>query len=151
MTRFGPPPDSAHSTPATAPGPHLHIKQDFFSREFILLFKLFMNVPYHIMKQYTEEYVQAALKAISASTGAREASLYWGIPRSTLYSPRRGSSYHSDAANWQIRLSSTQESSLIKFSLTQAALGLPLTHLEIRTFAARVANPQPRPPPLRKR
>ena len=50
-----------------------------------------MNILYHIMKQYTEGDVQAALEAISAGAGARETSSDFGIPRSTLFGRREGS------------------------------------------------------------
>jgi hypothetical protein len=36
-------------------------------------------------EDYTQEDVQAALEAIANGAGAREASLHWGVPRSTLY------------------------------------------------------------------
>jgi hypothetical protein len=69
------------------------------------------------MKDYTEEDVQAALEAIANGAGAREASLHWGVPRSTLYNRRHGAQSHSEAANWQMRLLSTQETELTKFAL----------------------------------
>jgi hypothetical protein len=47
-----------------------------------------------------------------------------------------------------MRLSSTQESELTKYAPNQTTLGLPLTHFELRTFAARMTTSEVRPPPL---
>jgi hypothetical protein len=103
------------------------------------------------MKPYTEDDVLAALEAITAGASEREASSHWGVPRSTLYNRRQGTQGQFEAANWQMRLSSTQETQLTKFSLNQATLGLPLTHFEMRAFAARIAASQQHPPPLGKK
>jgi hypothetical protein len=51
------------------------------------------------MKPYTEDDVLAALEAIAAGTGAQEASLHWGVPRSTLYTRRQGTQSHSNTTN----------------------------------------------------
>jgi hypothetical protein len=69
------------------------------------------------MKPYTEDDVLAALEAITAGASEREASSHWGVPRSILYNRRQGAQGHFKAANWQMRLSSTQETQLTKFSL----------------------------------
>jgi len=92
------------------------------------------------MKPYTEDDVQSALEAILAGAGVREAASHWGIPRSILYNRRHGAQSHSDALNWQMRLSLNQETELTQFVLNQATLGLPLTHFELRSFAGRMTT-----------
>jgi len=119
--------------------------------EFFLLVKLCSYRVFSLIKSYTEDDLGAALEAIASGAGIREATRHWGIPKTTLLRRLAGAQSHSDAAIWQMRLSSTQESNLTKFALNQSALGMPLTHFEMRAFAARLTSPQPQPPPLGKK
>jgi len=103
------------------------------------------------MKPYLEEDLLAAIEAVGNGASQREASSEWGIPRSTLQNRLHGTQSQLAAAEPQMRLSPLQESKLVEFALTQAMLGLPMTHFELRVFAARMTTSQTRPPPLGKR
>jgi hypothetical protein len=103
---------------------------------------------YYEMKQYTKENMLAALKAVVNGASRQEASLHWGILMSTLQGRLAGAQSKTKAAEPQIRLSPFQESKLLEFTLIQALLGLPMTHFELRVFAAQMTTSQTQPPPL---
>ena len=90
------------------------------------------------MGQYTENNLQQALEAVTNGQSLRRASLQWGVPKSTLLSRRQGHEPRREAFASQQRLSPVQESHLTQWILTQAALGLPPTHAQIRQFAERI-------------
>ena len=90
------------------------------------------------MSQYTENDLQQALEAVTNGQSLRKASLQWGVPKSTLLSRRQGHEPRREAFASQQRLSPVQESHLTQWILTQAALGLPPTHAQIRQFAERI-------------
>ena len=90
------------------------------------------------MKPYTEYNLSQAIKAVENGTSIRRAALDWGIPRITLHDRLKGSQSHKDAAAGQQSLSKVQEGHLAQWILTQATLGLPPTHAELKVFAQRV-------------
>lgn len=90
------------------------------------------------MKPYTEFEVQQALQAIDKGKSVRQASVAWGVPRSTLRGRIHGAQTRQTASIPRQRLSPTQEARLADWVLSQADLGLPPTHSELRLFAQRV-------------
>jgi len=90
------------------------------------------------MYQYTEQDLRAALSDIRNGKSLRQASREWGVPSSTLSSRNRGQESHTIAAESQQRLSPSQEEHLSNWVLAQEALGVPLTHGQIRQFAGRL-------------
>ena len=103
------------------------------------------------MKQYTEDDIQEALDAIAKGISIKRAASNCGIPRSTLQERLSGRQPHQQASASQQRLSPTQEDHLAQWVLTQAALGLPPTHSQLKEFAQRVLDTQGDPQPLGKR
>ena len=81
----------------------------------------------------------------------RQASREWGIPLTTLHSRNQGSENRTVAAESQQRLSKVQEDHLSNWVLTQEALGVPVTHGQIREFAGRVLAIKGDPKPIGKR
>ena len=103
------------------------------------------------MKQYHEEDVQSALKAIEMGRSLRKASLEWGIPRATLQDRLTGTQPRSIAFTHLQRLSKVQEDHLTQWILTQAALGLPPSHSQVKTFISRILATKGDLSPLGKR
>jgi hypothetical protein len=68
----------------------------------------------------------------------RQANRDWGVPVSTLQNHTKGTESHDIAAESQQRLSKIQEEHLTAWVLAQEALGVPLTHGQIRQFAGRL-------------
>jgi transposase-like protein len=62
----------------------------------------------------------------------------FGIPRSTLRHRIQGTQSRSTAAEPLQTLSRVQEDHLVQWVLTQVALGVLPTHVQIREFASRV-------------
>jgi hypothetical protein len=90
------------------------------------------------MVKYLESDLQQALEAVANGQSIKKAALIWGVPRSTLQGRLQGAESRKEAfASWQ-RLSSVQENHLTQWVLTQAALGLPPTHTQIRQFVQRM-------------
>lgn len=104
-----------------------------------------------MVKQYSEDDVQDALTAIANGSSVRDAAKEWGIPRSTIQNRIRGCQQRKEAFSSFQRLSSTQESLLTTWVLTQGALGLPPTHAQVRVFAERILRAQGDTIPLGKR
>ena len=94
------------------------------------------------MTNYTENEVNQALDSIANGQSVRKASLYWGVPRSTLQDRLRGSQSKATAASSRQKLSTTQENHLVQWIRVQAALGLPPTHQQTREFAERILRLQ---------
>lgn len=91
------------------------------------------------MPQYTEDDLNEAINAIQNGASIRQASKDWGIPKSTLSNRIKGSQPKGVyERHGQQKLSIEQEDHLSKWILTQEALGLPVTHTQIRLFANRV-------------
>ena len=90
------------------------------------------------MPRYSEQDLIMALNEVANGKSLRLASREWGIPRATLYNRNHGGTTHSIAAEDQQRLSKVQEEHLSTWVLAQEALGVPLTHGQIRQFAVRV-------------
>jgi 4-hydroxybenzoate polyprenyltransferase len=90
------------------------------------------------MPQYTEQDLLAALDDVRNGKSLRLASREWGIPLSTLQNRNDSSESHTFAAESQQRLSKVQEDHLSTWVLAQEALGVPLTHGQIRQFASRL-------------
>jgi hypothetical protein len=90
------------------------------------------------MHQYTEHDLREALSDVRNGNSLRKASREWGVPFTTLQNRNQGSESHTLAAENQQRLSSSQEEHLSNWVLAQEALGVPLTHGQIRQFAGRL-------------
>ena len=90
------------------------------------------------MKQYCEEDILSALEAIQNGQSLRKAALEWGIPRTTLQNRFHGTQPRDTAFSQYQRLSPTQEKDLAQWILTQAALGVPPTHAQVKQFVARI-------------
>src|SRR5579875_883872 len=103
------------------------------------------------MKQYTEEDVNSAIQAVAMGQSVRKAALEWGIPRATLQHRMTGTQPRSTAFSELQRLSQVQEDHLTQWILTQAALGLPPTHAQVRSFVCRILATKGDLSPLGKR
>jgi hypothetical protein len=90
------------------------------------------------MRQYTEEDLLSALNDVRNGKSLRQANRDWGVPVSTLQNHTKGTESHAIAAESQQRLSKIQEEHLTARVLAQEALGVPLTHGQIRQFAGRL-------------
>jgi hypothetical protein len=84
------------------------------------------------MHQYTEKDLLAALCDVRNRTSLRRASREWGVPLSTLQNRNQGRESHAIASENQQKLSTSQEAHLTSWVLAQEALGVPLTHGQIR-------------------
>ena len=91
-----------------------------------------------IMKQYSEEELQQALQAILSGQTIKRAAIEHGIPRSTLQNRIKGQQPRSEAFSDFQRLRPVQEELLTTWILTQAALGLPPSHAQVKEFAERI-------------
>ena len=92
---------------------------------------------------YIEQDIQDALaKYHRGGHSIRSISQEFGIPRTTLQNRLYGHQTHSTAAEHLQTLSRMQEDHLTQWVLTQAALGLPPTHAQIKEFASRVLQAQ---------
>ncbi|MDB5910656.1 MAG: transposase [Massilia sp.] len=103
------------------------------------------------MKQYSEDTIDSALRAIARGKSVKQAALEWGIPRTTLRHRIQGTQPRSIAFSGLQRLSKVQEDYLTQWILTQAALGLPPTHAQVRTFVSRILATKGDLSPLGKR
>ncbi|KAL1838324.1 hypothetical protein VTK73DRAFT_4356 [Phialemonium thermophilum] len=90
------------------------------------------------MPTYTESQVSEAISAIKAGQSIRSASQQWGIPFTTLYRRYHGSTTRRLANEPCQRLSIDQERHLANWIIAQEALGQPLTHAQIKSFASRI-------------
>lgn len=89
---------------------------------------------------YSEDDILAAIHDIENGISQRVAAQHWRIPRSTLRHRCKGGLNAHEASECRQRLSKEQESHIVQWILAQAALGLPLTHQEIKEFADRVVK-----------
>jgi hypothetical protein len=103
------------------------------------------------MKQYTEEDLQDALNAIANGMSKSRAAKEWGIPRPTLINRINGANPRKEAFSSLQRLSTSQETHLTAWVLTQGALGLSPTHAQVRSFAERILRTQGDTQPLGKK
>ena len=94
------------------------------------------------MKGYTEAELQQAIEDVKNGAGIREASIKWSIPRSTLQGRLKGQITQSEAQIDYQRLSPAQEERLTAWIIAQEAIGLGLTHSQIRSFANRILKLQ---------
>ena len=69
----------------------------------------------------------------------------FGIPESTIRSRLSGTQPRRESSEWQQSLSRIQEDRLTQWVLTQAALGVPVTHAQIRLFGNRILKAQGTP------
>ena len=90
------------------------------------------------MHQYTEQDLLAALNDVRNGKSLRVARREWGVLLSTLQNRNDGRESHALASESQQRLSKIQEEHLSTWVLAQEALGVPLTHGQIRQFASRL-------------
>jgi hypothetical protein len=90
------------------------------------------------MPQYTEDDLVQALIDVANGKSKQLAAKEWGVPHSTNRDRIKGSESHSSAGESQQRLSRAQEDHLANWVLTQEALGVPLTHAQIKEFAQRL-------------
>ena len=90
------------------------------------------------MHQYTEQDLLTALDDVKNRKSLKVASQDQGILYSTIQNRNQGSRSHTLAAESQQRLSKVQEDHLSTWILAQEALGVPLTHSQIKQFANRV-------------
>ena len=90
------------------------------------------------MPQYTENDIKFAIQAVQEGATQREASIKWGIPRSTLQDRLNGSTTKAASKEAYQRLSKQQENHLRDWVLAQGALGLPPTHKQLKEFATRI-------------
>jgi 4-hydroxybenzoate polyprenyltransferase len=103
------------------------------------------------MPQYTEDDIAQAIKDVANGAALKSAAKEWGVPPNTLRDRIKGSEGHSIAAESQQRLSRVQEDHLANWILAQEALGVPLTHAQIKEFAQRLLVLKGDPRPLGKR
>lgn len=82
--------------------------------------------------KYTEDDVQYALNDVTNGMSVRQASIKWGVPRSTLQDRTYGHLSHSEAAQPYQRLSPVQEERLADWVLVQESIGLSPTHGQIQ-------------------
>lgn len=92
------------------------------------------------MPRYTEDDLSAAISAVEDGSSIRRAASTWNVPFSTLQAriksgQRPKGEYEALALQ---KLSPVQESHLAAWILAQEALGVPVNHAQIRTFADRV-------------
>lgn len=90
------------------------------------------------MPQYTEEDLLSAVADVTNGKSLRLASREWGVPLSTIRNRYYGQENRATAAESQQRLSKVQEEHLTSWILAQEALGVPLTHGQIRQFVSRL-------------
>jgi hypothetical protein len=90
------------------------------------------------MHQYTEHDLLTAVNDVRNGKYLRLASQEWGVPLSTLQNRDHGREKHALASESQQRLSKIQEEHLSAWILAQEALGVLLTHGQIRQFASRL-------------
>ncbi len=103
------------------------------------------------MPEYTKQDLNKALNNIRNSKSIRQASRDWGVPDTTLRNRKKGGEGHLIAAQSQQRLSPSQEEHLSNWVLAQEALGVPLSHGQIRQFVIRVLKIKGDSKPLGKR
>ena len=100
---------------------------------------------------YTEYDVMRALDDIANGVKVRKASLEWGVPRSTIQDRMKNHTSHQESAQHLQRLPQVLEDRLTEWVLTQEALGLGVTHAQIKIFGTRLCALQGDPTPLGKR
>jgi len=95
---------------------------------------------------YLEQDIQDALQQYDqGKRSIRSVAKEFGIPYTTLHNRLSGCQPHQEASEWQQSLSRIQEDHLSAWVLTQAALGVPVTHAQIRLFGNRVLETQGTP------
>ena len=87
---------------------------------------------------YTEQDLLSAVADIKNGKSLRQACRDWGVPYTTLQNRNQGTNNHTTAAESQQRLSKIQEEHLTSWILAQEALGVPLSHGQIRQFVCRL-------------
>lgn len=90
------------------------------------------------MPSYTEIDLQNALRDIEGGISRRVAAQRYGIPCTTLNNRMNGAESQQASHEDQQRLSNVQEGHLRDWVLAQQALGVPLTHTQLREFAVRI-------------
>jgi len=113
---------------------HSHFFSFYFINSTLNCFEFWILLLKLIMPWYTKDDIAQAIKDV-ANGKSLSAAKEWGVPHSTLWDRIRGSEPHSLAAESQQRLSRVQEDHLANWVLTQEALGVPLTHAQIKEFA----------------
>jgi hypothetical protein len=103
------------------------------------------------MNRYTEEDLNSAIQSVANGQSVKKAAIEWGIPRSTLRTRLNGALPRDQAFSGLQRLSKVQEDYLTQWVLTQAALGLPPTHAQLKEFAGRILRAKGDHQPIGKR
>ena len=89
-----------------------------------------------------EDAIQGAITAVNNGQSLRKACEEWGVPYATLWG--RIKAYSQPKGQYEAKvmqkLSPHQESHLVNWVLTQEALGLPVNHAQIQTFANRILH-----------
>ena len=95
---------------------------------------------------YVEQDIQDLIAQYDqGKRSLRSLAREFGIPRSTLRHRLSGTQARRDAFEWRQSLSRIQEDRLTQWVLTQAALGVPATHAQIRLFGNRILEAQGTP------
>jgi hypothetical protein len=97
------------------------------------------------MKHYTEFELQQALADVAAGCPIRQAAREWGIPYQSLQHRLKGRQSRNAAWVDYQRLSQSQEANLAAYISTQEALGMPLTHQQVKGLAERMMGDTHRP------
>jgi hypothetical protein len=101
------------------------------------------------MKHYTEFELQQALADVAAGCPIRQVAREWGIPYQSLQHRLKGRQSRNAAWVDYQRLSQSQEANLAAYISTQEALGMPLTHQQVKGLAERMMGDTHRPLVLR--
>lgn len=90
------------------------------------------------MVDYAEEDLERAIESAQNALSIRKAAIIWNVPFETLRRRLHGAESRKKAQESLQRLSKDQEGHLCNWIITQAALGLPPSHSQLREFASRI-------------
>ncbi|MBE3047471.1 hypothetical protein IMZ48_34155, partial [Candidatus Bathyarchaeota archaeon] len=88
--------------------------------------------------RYNESDLQNALLEVTAGATVYSAARRWRIPKTTLLYRSRGSTTRAAQSAARQKVSKAQEDNLARWALSQAALGFPVSQLQVWDFARRV-------------
>jgi hypothetical protein len=127
--------------PPFRPPKNSRISEPPFTLSYLLLinfgpncFKTWILFLRSIMPRYTKGDLARAIKNVANGKAMTVAAPEWSIPYSTLQDRIQGSENYSNVAESQRNLSRGQEGHLANWVLTREALGVPLTHAQIKEF-----------------
>jgi hypothetical protein len=95
---------------------------------------------FSIAPLYSEEDMQNALKLVKDGLSIRKSAAENGIPYPTLRKRVKSSTTRREAFAPYQRISQGQEEALSTWICTQATLGFPMTHQEIKKLAQRLSD-----------